>query len=1299
MDFKPGSFLLRWLFLALPIVGWSQQKNIRFDRFSIENGLSQSSVTGIVQDQLGYIWIATQDGLNRYDGYDFLIFKSDPADSTTIPNNYLYFLQEDQYGYLWFGTNRGLARLNPWTFSINRINRDLIPGIRGYVFTHLGFDANGTIWALSDKYGINHIDPKSKQVEIFNSINEDMSFSCLFIDQSKTLWVGTETGQIYYSTTPYKSFKTIDQIQKHPARINQITQSTDNALIVSSDAGAYLIREDKIMRPITENSILDYIEISCAYTESEHKTWIGTQEDGLFLITRDSLGQEKVFQYKTNPYNTSSIIDDNIACIFEDKSGVFWIGTEKGFSKFDKYKQGFTTISLNNDPEHGLVDYNVWSFAEDADGNIYIGTKKDLTVYKTNEQKFYHIFRNKHDQNYLLSIHVDTPNKIWLGYDDGLYLLTINDLKNNDYSFRKIDFQTANSASNDLRVYQIVPADANRLWIGSRLGLSILDKTNYDYSFYAKTDQENSIGEGSVKVIYRDLTGKIWLVTSDQGLYNIVEKSDGSFYFKHYEIANHQEGNAHITCLLQTDKSTLWMGTYGDGIKKLDLNTNETTNYTESDGLANNVIYGLLEDADHTIWASTNKGISKFNPETEQFVNYTVKDGLQSNEFNTNAYLKSSEGLLYFGGINGYTVFNPHLINKNPNEPKAIISRVILSSKGSNTREIIAQNISGEIDLNLKYFQNDVSFEFVSTNYSNSSKTRYKYMLSEHEEEFTYLENENKVNYLNIPHGNYTFEVYAQSADGIWSSQPTIVHLNITPPFWLTWWFRILIIILLTAVGIAIYRRRVDVIRRQKVRLEIEVVKRTRQVTEQAKKIEDQKKKVEIQKAKIEHQKELLEKEKEKVEQLLLNILPEGTAEELKKEGRSKARYYKNVSVLFTDFVGFSKLAEEMKPQELVQKLDSYFSKFDEIIEKYDLEKIKTIGDSYMCAGGVPIRNKSNAIEVTLSALEIKDYMLDRQRQANEKGEKEWEIRIGINTGEVIAGVIGIKRFAYDIWGATVNQAQRMEMHGQPGTVNVSGNTYEYIAPYFECTYRGKVQTKHKGMLDMYYVSGIKPELSIKGEGKKPNNKFWKIVDLHLYSSINYMKAERHIMKILETQLSPKLLYHSINHTIDVTKAVERLAIMEGITDEDLFLLKSAATYHDAGFIEKYEKNEEIGMRLAREILPKYGYTQEQIDVIDGLIKATEVPQTPHSHLQQIMCDADLDYLGRDDFHDIANLLRRELREHGKLNSDRMWDEIQVKFLTAHTYFTKSAIKLRQEKKMKHIEEIKARLVVNDYKD
>ncbi|MBN4071438.1 hypothetical protein JYT72_02890, partial [Crocinitomix catalasitica] len=471
------------------------------------------------------------------------------------------------------------------------------------------------------------------------------------------------------------------------------------------------------------------------------------------------------------------------------------------------------------------------------------------------------------------------------------------------------------------------------------------------------------------------------------------------------------------------------------------------------------------------------------------------------------------------------------------------------------------------------------------------------------------------------------------------------------------------------------------------------------QITEQSKKIQDQHKRVEIQKGKIEHQKELLEKEKEKVEQLLLNILPEGTAEELKNKGRSKARYYRNVSVLFTDFVGFSKIAEDMKPQELVQQLDGYFSEFDEIIEKYDLEKIKTIGDSYMCAGGVPIRNKSNAIEVTLAALEIKNYMLDREKIDKEDGRENWKIRIGINTGEVIAGVIGLKRFAYDIWGATVNQAQRMEMHGQPGTVNVSGNTYEYIAPYFECTYRGKIQTKHKGMLDMFYVKGIKPELSENNEGKIPNKKFWKIVDLHLYSAINYMKAERHIMKILENQLSPKLLYHSINHTIDVTQAVERLAILEGITDEDLFLLKSAATYHDAGFVEQYENNEEVGMRLAREILPKYGYTQEQIDMIDGLIKSTEIPQSPTTHLQEIMCDADLDYLGRDDFHDIASLLRRELREHGKLDSDREWDEIQLSFLNEHTFFTDSAIRLRQEKKIKHIRDIEDRLENYKYKD
>jgi predicted metal-dependent HD superfamily phosphohydrolase len=310
-----------------------------------------------------------------------------------------------------------------------------------------------------------------------------------------------------------------------------------------------------------------------------------------------------------------------------------------------------------------------------------------------------------------------------------------------------------------------------------------------------------------------------------------------------------------------------------------------------------------------------------------------------------------------------------------------------------------------------------------------------------------------------------------------------------------------------------------------------------------------------------------------------------------------------------------------------------------------------------------------------------------------------WDLRLGINTGEVTAGVIGSQKLAYDIWGATVNQAQRMEMLGEPGKVTITGATFNHIEPYFECVFRGKVQSKSRGLIDMYTVERIKPELSQGGEGVFPNERFQQIVNLHHYSSINYYKAERYIIRVLEKGLSDMLHYHSISHTKDVVKAVERLALMEGVTDEGLFLLKSAATYHDAGFVEEYDNNEPIGARLAEDILPKYGYTDQHIQTIKELIYVTQIPHNPKNRLEEIMCDADLDYLGRDDFHDIADKLRRELREHGKISSDRKWDEIQIMFLEQHKYFTETAKKTRQEKKNKNLEEIKARFQQNKYVD
>ncbi len=600
--------------------------------------------------------------------------------------------------------------------------------------------------------------------------------------------------------------------------------------------------------------------------------------------------------------------------------------------------------------------------------------------------------------------------------------------------------------------------------------------------------------------------------------------------------------------------------------------------------------------------------------------------------------------------------------------------------------------------LELNYRQRSFTVHFHSTKSGITEPVNYQYKLEGSEEGVIPLGRTNFLRFSSLSPGDYVLKLYARVGFGVWG-KPTKLIIHIKSPFWSSWWFLTMLSMLLFFVIRYFWKRRIDYERRKQVRLEMKIAERTREIRAQNEEIEKQRKLLEEEKNKVLEQQRLLQIEKDKSEKLLKKMIPEATAEELKNKGTASARAYKTVSVLFTDFVGFTKIAERMSPTDLVSKLDVYFRKFDEIIVQNNLEKIKTMGDAYMCAGGVPVRNKTNPIDTCLAALQIQEYMRMLKNEAILSNQEYWELRLGINTGEVTAGVIGSERLAYDIWGSTVNLAQRMEMLGEPGKVTVTGNTHKLIEPYFECVFRGKAKSKSQELIDMYTVERIKPELSVQGQGIYPNDRFQKIVNLHLYSSINYYKAERHIMKILQKGLSDKLYYHSIGHTRDVVKSVERIALLEGVTDEGLFLLKSAATFHDAGFVEQYERNEPVGVRYAEEILPKYGYTEQHIETIKELIYVTQIPHQPKNKLEEIICDADLDYLGRDDFHEIADRLRLEFREFGKLNSDRAWDQIQVDFLQSHTYFTETAIKSRNEKKLKNLEEIKERLSQNRYVD
>ncbi len=415
--------------------------------------------------------------------------------------------------------------------------------------------------------------------------------------------------------------------------------------------------------------------------------------------------------------------------------------------------------------------------------------------------------------------------------------------------------------------------------------------------------------------------------------------------------------------------------------------------------------------------------------------------------------------------------------------------------------------------------------------------------------------------------------------------------------------------------------------------------------------------------------------EKSRTEQLLANVFPKETANELNTSGRARTRKYNLVTVLFSDIQGFTRIAEQTNPEILIDKLDTFFYQFDTVIEKYNIEKIKTIGDAYMCAGGIPYKNRTNPIEVILAALEMQQYMQNMQKQ----NRQFWDLRIGIHTGPVIAGVIGQKKLSYDIWGDTVNVANRMEASGKPNEINISEDTYSLVKDYFLCEHRGKIPVKYKGSNNMYFVKGIRPELSINLK-TLPNKRF--ITKLQL---LRLNDIEEVVLSRMKKEMPDNLFFHDLKHTIDVYTQVELIARAENVPEENILLLRTAALFHDFGYIYNYNHAQEQSKEIAKELLSQYHYTEQQINDILDIIDATKMPVNPKNHLEKIICDANLSYFGRVDFAITTENLFKEEKAHNKNKNRKAWYQQQIEFIKKHDYYTNTAKIIRDIKKDEQI--------------
>ncbi len=434
---------------------------------------------------------------------------------------------------------------------------------------------------------------------------------------------------------------------------------------------------------------------------------------------------------------------------------------------------------------------------------------------------------------------------------------------------------------------------------------------------------------------------------------------------------------------------------------------------------------------------------------------------------------------------------------------------------------------------------------------------------------------------------------------------------------------------------------------------------------------------------------EKLSKENEKYKALLSQLKPDQLTG-LKEEKKSSSLKFKMATVLMANIQGFSRVSKDVDSGALMDELDEIFYKFDTSVEKYNIEKIKTIGDNYMCAGGVPVKNITNPIEVILAALEMKHHLENLQRLKGSDEMNQWKLKLGIHTGPVTATASGKRKISYDIKGDTVNTVSRIEANAEEGKIIISVMTYELVKEFFYCEYYGKMPVKYKGDVDLYEVIGIKPEFSTDGKGKVPNHAL-KIK----FGLIQFTDIQEIILDKLEKELPKFLYYHNVKHTVDVVTEVELIGWAEGVSDEDILLLKTAGLFHDAGHIIEYDNHEFHGTELVREMLPHYGYTPDMIDKICTIIMATKLPPRPHTLLEEIICDSDLDYLGRSDFIPVSNTLYKELKEQDKIGTLNDWNKLQVKFLSVHQFFTKTARSLREVNKQKQIERISS-LITED---
>jgi ligand-binding sensor domain-containing protein/serine phosphatase RsbU (regulator of sigma subunit) len=739
------------------------QSHITFNHLTVEDGLSQSSVTCILQDSKGFMWFGTQDGLNKYDGYTFKIFKNDPSDSTTLTNNFIFSIYENQSGELYIETQGdALHRYNPRSESFQIVIEDSINLFGSKVSTvgALLYESSGIKWTggLGKETGLTRTDTNTGQSTTFkhnpadpSSLSDDKVYS-IFRDRSGRLWIGTFNG--------------LDKFDEATGKFFHYRNDPDNPTSLP----------DNWVWPIFE--------------DSKGNLWIGTVKSGLCLFDP---GSNSFYNYKNDPNDQTSINDNYIFSIGEDRGGLIWIGTNLGgISYFNPSTQDFDHFTHDPENTNSLSDDVVFSMLVARNGTYWIGTRNGgLNKLDYNSRRFTHYNNNPSNPNSLISNSIqslleDRSGVIWIGsYGNGLDAFDPNIGTFTHYSHDPSNPWTIT----DNRIYSLAEDKSGNIWIGTyRGGLNKIDRYSGKISNYQFNENDSSsISSNATWSMAFDDSDNLWIGTFGEGI-NVLNHRDQTFrHLKNIQNDSTSISDNNIIRVFKDSKGNMWFGTT-KGLSKYLPKSNTFKNYTEKDGLTNSFVYGIIEDKNGNLWLSTNNGLSKFNPERETFRNYYYKDGLQGNEFNQNAFAEDRKtGNLLFGGLNGFNVFNPDSLRDNTYSPPIEFTGYLrYNTDDAEGKPIIEKGISERDSISLTYKDNIITLDFTALSYYNNLENQFRYKLEGFNENWIQLGNNHSVTFTNLSAGDYSLRVMGSNNDGVWNEEATTLQIHVSPPWWRT---------------------------------------------------------------------------------------------------------------------------------------------------------------------------------------------------------------------------------------------------------------------------------------------------------------------------------------------------------------------------------------------------------------------------------------------------------------------------------------------------------------------------------